>query len=95
MPPSLSEKCLIPRISDYCKDRFDKIDDKLDRVDLSLNGTISSPGVRMILDRHEQSFIVLRRFVWALFGASLATLGTAITTLIYLAIKGAFSHVIS
>ncbi len=50
-----------------CVDRFDRIDDKLDGIDLALRGN-GTPGLKQRVDRLEEAHGTIRKLLWVLLG---------------------------
>ena len=60
-----------------CKDQFESIHEKLDRLDVAIRGN-GKPGILIRLDRLEQDAKRQSRLIWLLLGALFTGLATAL-----------------
>ena len=63
--------------SKHCRERFDHIDRKLDRMDTALRGNGDKIGVNTRLDRLEVEAISRRKFFWLVVGAVVVCVASA------------------
>ena len=51
-----------------------RIEATLTRIDVTLHGTNGTPGMKVQVDRHEQTLSVFKRVIWGIMGV-LGTIG--------------------
>ena len=66
------------RYTTVCKQEFDKINAKLDNLDMAIRGNGSNVGIQVRLDRLEQSEKNKAKFMWMLVGISITSLSSVI-----------------
>jgi hypothetical protein len=67
--------------NDVCRDAFDRLNEKLDRIDESIRGN-GKPGLNNRVSRLESAESSRSRLMWIIIGASIVSAANLLVTLL-------------